>query len=71
MKLNRGDIYYIHFPQTFDPVYIGGKGKFVVVLQSGENFEKYRTVTVDNVKDFQSTAYLMLKNCMRLMLSYT
>ncbi|MCL2753597.1 MAG: type II toxin-antitoxin system PemK/MazF family toxin [Defluviitaleaceae bacterium] len=46
MKFNRGDIYLISFPQTFDPKHLGGKKKYVVVLQEGANYDKYDTIAV-------------------------
>jgi len=35
MELKRGEIYYIHFPYTFDVNFPKGKKKFVVILQEG------------------------------------
>ena len=32
MKFERGQIYYIHFPYTFDVNFPKGKKKFVVIL---------------------------------------
>ena len=46
MDLHRGEIYYIHFPYTFDPRYPKGKNKFVLVLQEGAIFKDYDAVTV-------------------------
>ncbi len=46
MSFTRGEIYYIHFPYTFDVNYPRGKSKFVVVLQEGSIFENYDAVTV-------------------------
>jgi len=46
MTFNRGEIYYIHFPYTFDVNFPKGKKKFVVVLQEGSIFEKYDSVAV-------------------------
>ena len=44
--LERGQIYYIHFPYTFDVNFPSGKNKFVVVLQEGAIFKSYDAVTV-------------------------
>lgn len=44
--LKRGEIYYIHFPYTFDTNFPRGKKKFVVVLQEGAIFKNYDAVTV-------------------------
>ena len=46
MKFERGQIYYIHFPYTFDVNFPRGKEKFVVILQEGAIFEHYDAVTV-------------------------
>ncbi|MCL2087741.1 MAG: type II toxin-antitoxin system PemK/MazF family toxin [Oscillospiraceae bacterium] len=46
MTFNRGEIYYIHFPYTFDVNFPKGKKKFVVILQEGAIFEKYDSVAV-------------------------
>ena len=46
MKFERGQIYYIHFPYTFDVNFPKGKKKFVVILQEGAIFERYDAVTV-------------------------
>jgi len=46
MTFNRGEIYYIHFPYTFDVNFPKGKKKFVVILQEGTIFEKYDSVAV-------------------------
>ena len=46
MQFERGQIYYIDFPYTFDVNFPRGKKKFVVVLQEGAIFEKYDAVTV-------------------------
>ena len=46
IEFERGQIYYIHFPYTFDIYYPRGKKKFVVVLQEGAIFRKYDAVTV-------------------------
>lgn len=46
MVLQRGEIYYVHFPYTADPRYPKGKPKFVLVLQEGEYFKKYDTVEI-------------------------
>ena len=46
MEFKRGEIYYIHFPYTFDVNYPRGKGKFVVILQEGAIFKAYDSVAV-------------------------
>ena len=46
MDFERGQIYYIHFPYTFDVNFPKGKNKFVVVLQEGSIFKNYDAVTV-------------------------
>ena len=46
LTFERGQVYYIHFPYTFDVNFPRGKKKFVVVLQEGSIFEKYDSVTV-------------------------
>ena len=46
MEFKRGEIYYIHFPYTFDVNYPRGKKKFVVVLQEGSIFKAYDSVAV-------------------------
>lgn len=46
MDFERGQIYYIHFPYTFDVNFPKGKKKFVVVLQEGSIFKEYDAVTV-------------------------
>ena len=46
MDFERGQIYYIHFPYTFDVNFPRGKKKFVVVLQEGAIFKDYDAVTV-------------------------
>lgn len=46
MTIRRGEIYYITFPYTFDSRFPGGKKKFVVVLQEGEEFNERDTVAV-------------------------
>lgn len=46
MDLQRGEIYYIKFPYTFDINYPKGKNKFVLVLQEGAIFKDYDAVTV-------------------------
>jgi mRNA-degrading endonuclease toxin of MazEF toxin-antitoxin module len=46
MNLFRGDVHYINFPHTFDKKFPNGKSKFVLVLQEGEYFKNYDTVTV-------------------------
>jgi mRNA-degrading endonuclease toxin of MazEF toxin-antitoxin module len=42
----RGEIYYIHFPYTFDVNFPRGKKKFVLVLQEGSIFREYDSVAV-------------------------
>jgi mRNA-degrading endonuclease toxin of MazEF toxin-antitoxin module len=42
----RGEIYYIHFPYTFDVNFPKGKQKFVVILQEGAIFKQYDSVAV-------------------------
>lgn len=46
MELHRGEIYFLKFPYTLDDRYPNGKSKFVLVLQEGEYFKKYRTVEI-------------------------
>ena len=46
MEFERGQIYYVHFPYTFDVNFPRGKKKFVVVLQEGSIFKNYDAVTV-------------------------
>ena len=46
MEFERGQVYYIHFPYTFDISYPKGKNKFVVVLQEGAIFRNYDAATV-------------------------
>ena len=46
MTFQRGEIYYIHFPYTFDVNYSKGKNKFVVILQEGSIFKEYDSVAV-------------------------
>ncbi|MCM3273885.1 type II toxin-antitoxin system PemK/MazF family toxin [Paenibacillus elgii] len=46
MNLFRGEIYYITFPYTFDRNFPHGKKKFVLVLQEGDYFKEYDTITV-------------------------
>lgn len=46
IDFERGQIYYINFPYTFDINFPKGKKKFVVVLQEGAIFKKYDAVTV-------------------------
>ncbi|KRT92240.1 MULTISPECIES: type II toxin-antitoxin system PemK/MazF family toxin [Bacillus subtilis group] len=55
--LQRGEIYYINFPYTFDPNYPNGKPKFVLVLQEGEYFKEYDTVTVLLITSDSSAEY--------------
>ena len=45
-EFKRGEIYYIHFPYTFDVNYQKGKKKFVVILQEGAIFKEYDSVAV-------------------------
>lgn len=45
-ELERGEIYRVWFPYTFDPRHPKGKVKFVLILQSGEYFKEYTTTTV-------------------------
>ena len=46
MELQRGEIYFITFPYTLDERYPNGKPKFVLVLQEGDYFKKFRTVEI-------------------------
>ena len=46
IELKRGEIYQIIFPYTFDKRYPNGKEKFVLILQEGEYFNKFSTVTI-------------------------
>lgn len=46
IEFERGQIYYIRFPYTFDVNFPRGKNKFVVVLQEGAIFKNYDAVTV-------------------------
>ena len=46
MEFKRGEIYYIHFPYTFDVNYPGGKKKFVLILQEGSIFKAFDSVAV-------------------------
>ncbi|WP_226677096.1 type II toxin-antitoxin system PemK/MazF family toxin [Rossellomorea aquimaris] len=46
IELERGQIYGIRFPYTFDPRYPNGKFKYVLVLQGGEYFRGYSTTSV-------------------------
>jgi mRNA-degrading endonuclease toxin of MazEF toxin-antitoxin module len=46
MEFKRGEIYFIHFPYTFDVNYPRGKKKFVVILQEGSIFKDYDSVAV-------------------------
>lgn len=60
IEFERGQIYYIHFPYTFDVNYPRGKDKFVVVLQEGTIFRNYDSVVVllitsdPDSKDFET-----------------
>ncbi len=66
MNFERGQIYYIHFPYTFDVNFPRGKRKFVVVLQEGAIFENYDAVTVllitsdPESKDFETNVTIEL-----------
>ncbi len=44
--MKRGEIHYVNFPYTFDTRYPHGKKKFVLVLQDGEFFDGYDTVSI-------------------------
>lgn len=44
--VNRGEIYKILFPYTFDPRYPQGKQKYAVILQGGSLFERHNTVVI-------------------------
>ena len=46
MELHRGEIYFIRFPYTLDDRYPDGKPKFVLILQEGDYFAKFRTVEI-------------------------
>lgn len=46
LEFERGQIYYIHFPYTFDVNFPKGKNKFVLILQEGAIFKDYDAVTV-------------------------
>ena len=46
MEFKRGEIYFIHFPYTFDINYPKGKDKFVLILQEGAIFKEYDSVAV-------------------------
>ena len=46
MELRRGEIYYIHFPYTFDVNFPKGKQKFVLILQEGTIFKAFDSVAV-------------------------
>lgn len=45
-ELQRGEIYRVMFPYTFDRRFPNGKLKYVVILQSGEYFSEYSTTVV-------------------------
>ena len=66
MEFKRGEIYYIHFPYTFDVNHPGGKRKFVVVLQEGAIFKAYDAVTVllitsdEDSKDYETNVTIEL-----------
>lgn len=66
MEFERGQIYYVHFPYTFDVNFPKGKKKFVVVLQEGAIFENYDAVTVllitsdPESKDFDTNVTIKL-----------
>ena len=65
-EFKRGEIYYIHFPYTFDVHYPKGKNKFVVILQEGAIFKAYDAVTVllvtsdEESKDFETNVTIEL-----------
>ena len=60
MEFKRGEVYYIHFPYTFDVNYPRGKKKFVVILQEGAIFKAYDSVAVllitsdEDSKDYET-----------------
>ena len=66
MEFKRGEIYYIHFPYTFDVNYPRGKRKFVVVLQEGTIFKAYDSVAVllitsdEDSKDYETNVTIEL-----------
>jgi len=66
MEFKRGEIYYIHFPYTFDINYPRGKKKFVVVLQEGAIFKAYDSVAVllitsdEDSKDYETNVTIEL-----------
>lgn len=66
MNFERGQIYYVHFPYTFDVNFPKGKKKFVVVLQEGSIFKDYDAVTVllitsdPESKDFETNVTIKL-----------
>lgn len=66
MEFERGEIYYVHFPYTFDVNFPRGKNKFVVVLQEGSIFKNYDAVTVllitsdPESKDFETNVTIEL-----------
>ena len=59
-ELKRGEIYFIHFPYTFDVNYPKGKKKFVLILQEGAIFKAYDSVAVllltsdEDSKDYET-----------------
>ena len=59
-EFKRGEIYYIHFPYTFDINYPKGKNKFVLILQEGTIFKQYDSVAVllltsdEDSKDYET-----------------
>ena len=66
MEFKRGEIYYIHFPYTFDVNYPRGKKKFVVILQEGAIFKAYDSVAVllitsdEDSKDYETNVTIEL-----------
>lgn len=46
MELERGEIYYVKFPYTYDKKFPEGKNKFLVILQEGYEFDRRNTVVV-------------------------
>lgn len=66
MEFERGEIYYIHFPYTFDINYPRGRKKFVVVLQEGAIFKAYDSVAVllitsdEDSKDYETNVTIKL-----------
>ena len=66
MELKRGEIYFVHFPYTFDINYPRGKKKFVVILQEGTIFKEYDSVAVllitsdEDSKDYETNVTIEL-----------